>query len=240
MIRPSARKADELREVTFTRQYIQHPEGSVLVEFGGTKVICNASVIQGVPRFLKGTGKGWITAEYSMLPRSTHERMMRDIVKGQPNSRGQEIQRLIGRSLRSCVNLDALGEYTITVDCDVIQADGGTRTASVTGGCIAMIEALRWMQRRKILKNDPLKGLIASISVGIYQGEAVLDLDYIEDSNADTDMNVVMTEQGDLIEIQGTAEGKPLKIQELNGMLELARKGIFELIGKQKRLLEHP
>lgn len=240
MIRPSARKADELREVTFTRQYIKHPEGSVLVEFGGTKVICNASVVQGVPRFLKGTGKGWITAEYSMLPRSTHERMMRDITKGQPNSRGQEIQRLIGRALRSCVALEALGEHTITIDCDVIQADGGTRTASITGGCIAMIEAFRWMQRRKLIKNDPLKCLLASVSVGIYQGEPVLDLDYDEDANADTDLNVVMTEHGELVEIQGTAEGKPFKVQDLSHMLELARKGIFELLDKQKRLLANP
>lgn len=238
MIRPSARKVDELREVKFTRQYIQHPEGSVLVEFGGTKVICNASVIPGVPRFLKGTGKGWVTAEYAMLPRSTHDRMIRDITKGQPNSRGQEIQRLIGRSLRSCVDLEALGENTITIDCDVIQADGGTRTASITGGCIAMVEAFRWMQKRKMIKKDPLKGLIASVSVGIYQGEPVLDLDYVEDSNADTDLNVVMTSQGDLVEIQGTAEGKPFKIQELNSMLELARKGILELVAKQKRLLD--
>lgn len=240
MMRPSARKPDELREVKFTRQYIKHPEGSVLVEFGDTKVICNASVIPGVPRFLKGQGKGWVTAEYAMLPRATHDRTMRDSVKGQPNSRAQEIQRLIGRSLRSCVDLTALGENTITIDCDVIQADGGTRTASITGATVAMIEAFRWMQRRKMIKNDPLKGLIASVSVGIYQGEPILDLDYAEDSNAETDLNVVMTHKGDFVEVQGTAEGNPFKHHELNGMLELAHKGIQELVAKQKRLLDIP
>lgn len=240
MIRPSARKADELREVKFTRQFIKHPEGSVLVEFGDTKVICNASVIPGVPRFLKGKGKGWITAEYAMLPRATHDRSMRDSTRGQPNSRALEIQRLIGRSLRGCVNLEALGENTINLDCDVIQADGGTRTASITGACIAMIEAFRWMQRRKMIKNDPLKHLIASVSVGMYQGTPVLDLDYAEDSNAETDLNVVMTEHGELIEVQGTAEGKPFKINELNAMVDLAHVGIKNLLTHQKRLLDIP
>ncbi|MGE3320370.1 MAG: ribonuclease PH [Candidatus Berkiella sp.] len=239
-MRPSARKRDELRDVKFTRNYIKHPEGSVLVEFGETKVICNASVVPGVPRFLKGQGKGWVTAEYGMLPRSTSDRMMRDAVTGRPASRSQEIQRLIGRSLRSCVELEALGENTITVDCDVIQADGGTRTASITGACIALVEAFNWMQKRKMIKKNPLKYLIAAISVGVYQNEAVLDLDYAEDANAETDMNVVMNAHNDFIEVQGTAEGKPFKTQDLTAMLSLAQKGIQELIIKQKRLLDLP
>lgn len=237
-MRPSARKNDELREIKFTRNYIKHPEGSVLVCFGDTQVICNASVVNGVPKFLKGSGQGWVTAEYGMLPRSTTERMMREAQIGKPHGRSQEIQRLIGRALRSCVNLKALGENTITIDCDVIQADGGTRTASITGGCIALVEALKWMQSRQMIKTNPIKHLIASISVGIYKGFPVLDLDYQEDSNAETDMNVVMTDKGEFIEIQGTAEGHPFKGSELNGMLELAQKGIQELISKQKRLLD--
>jgi len=239
-MRPSARNRDELREVKFTRNYVKHPEGSVLVEFGETKVICNASVIPGVPRFLKGQGKGWVTAEYGMLPRSTTDRMMRDSVTGRPASRSQEIQRLIGRSLRSCVELEALGENTITIDCDVLQADGGTRTASITGACIALVEAFNWMQKRKMIKRNPLKFLIAAISVGIYQDEAVLDLDYAEDSTAGTDMNVVMNGNNEFIEVQGTAEGKPFKANDLNNMLALAQKGIQELIIKQKRLLDLP
>lgn len=239
-MRPSARNRDELREVKFTRQFVKHAEGSVLVEFGDTKIICNASVIPGVPRFLKGAGQGWVTAEYSMLPRSTTERMMRESTQGRPSSRSQEIQRLIGRSLRSCVHMDALGENTITIDCDVIQADGGTRTASITGGCVALVEAFNWMQKRKMLKKNPLKHLIASVSVGIFEEMAVLDLDYAEDAKAQTDMNVVMTEKGDFIEIQGTAEGKPFQSSELNNMLALAKKGIDELIIKQKRLLDLP
>tara|TARA_R110002110_G_scaffold271566_3_gene487021 strand:+ start:45466 stop:46182 length:717 start_codon:yes stop_codon:yes gene_type:complete len=237
-MRPSTRNHDEMREVSFTRNFIKHPEGSVLVCFGDTKVICNASVVRGVPRFLKGSGQGWVTAEYSMLPRSTNDRMMRESNMGKPSGRTQEIQRLIGRSLRSCVDLKALGENTITVDCDVIQADGGTRTASITGGCVALVEALRWMQTRKIVKSNPLKQLIASVSVGIYKEFPVLDLDYPEDSNAETDMNVVMTEQGEFIEVQGTAEGKPFKAHEMNAMMELAQKGTQELIFKQKRLLD--
>jgi len=239
-MRPSARNRDELREVKFTRQFVKHAEGSVLVEFGDTKIICNASVVPGVPRFLKGAGQGWVTAEYSMLPRSTSERMMRESVQGRPSSRSQEIQRLIGRSLRSCVHMDALGENTITIDCDVIQADGGTRTASITGGCVALVEAFNWMQKRKMLKKNPLKHLIASVSVGIFEDMAVLDLDYAEDAKAQTDMNVVMTEKGDFIEIQGTAEGKPFQSSELNNMLALAKKGIDELIIRQKRLLDLP
>lgn len=236
-MRPSARKNDELREISFVRNFVKHPEGSVLVSFGDTKVICNASVINGVPKFLKGSGQGWVTAEYGMIPRSTNDRMTRESIIGKPQGRSQEIQRLIGRSLRACVNLKALGENTITVDCDVIQADGGTRTASITGACVAMAEAIRWMQTRQMIKQNPLKFLIASVSVGIYKGFPVLDLDYQEDSNAETDMNVVMNEKGDFIEVQGTAEGNPFKQAELNGMLELAHKGIQELTFKQKRLL---
>ncbi|MFI4937841.1 MAG: ribonuclease PH [Candidatus Berkiellales bacterium] len=239
-MRPSARRNDELREVKFTRHFVKHPEGSVLVEFGDTKVVCNATVTQGVPKFLKGTGQGWVTAEYSMLPRSTSERTIRDSVRGAPSSRSQEIQRLIGRTLRSCVQMDALGDYTITIDCDVIQADGGTRTASITGGCVALVEAFNWMQKRKLLKKNPLKYLVAGVSVGVYQDTPVLDLDYAEDANAHTDMNVVMTEQGEFVEVQGTAEGKPFHLNDLNNMLELARKGIKELILKQKRLLDLP
>lgn len=239
-MRPSARNRDELREVKFTRHFVKHAEGSVLVEFGDTKIICNASVIPGVPRFLKGAGQGWVTAEYSMLPRSTSERTARESVQGRPSSRSQEIQRLIGRSLRSCVHLDALGENTITVDCDVLQADGGTRTASITGACVALVEAFSWMQKRKMLKKNPLKHLIAAVSVGMVDNNAVLDLDYVEDVKAQTDMNVVMTEKGDFVEIQGTAEGNPFHQNDLGAMLSLAKKGIDELIIKQKRLLDLP
>lgn len=237
-MRPSARANNELREIKITRNYITHPEGSALIEFGDTKVICTASVIHGVPRFLKGSGQGWITAEYSMLPRSTSERMAREAVRGKQGGRTLEIQRLIGRSLRTCIDLKALGEYTLQVDCDVIQADGGTRTASITGGCVALVEALRYMQKRKMVKTLPLKQLIAAISAGIYQDQAVLDLDYAEDSKAETDMNVVMTASGEFIEIQGTAEGRPFKGTELEQMLELSRKGIRQLISQQKRILD--
>lgn len=236
-MRPSARNPDELREVKMTRNYITHPEGSVLIEFGGTKVVCNASYTQGVPKFLKGKGLGWVTAEYGMLPRSTTERMAREIQIGKPASRSQEIQRFIGRALRSCVDLKELGENTITIDCDVMQADGGTRTASVTGACIAMIDAFNWMQKRRIIKNSPLKFLIAAVSVGIYKDMPVLDLDYAEDANAETDMNVVMTEHGEFVEIQGTAEGKTFQMNDLNQMLALAQKGILELIEKQKKIM---
>lgn len=239
-MRPSARNHDELREVKFTRNFVKHPEGSVLVEFGDTKVICNASVVPGVPRFLKGSGQGWVTAEYSMLPRSTSERMMREIVVGKPAGRSQEIQRFIGRALRSCVHLDALGENTITIDCDVIQADGGTRTASITGGCVALVEAFHFMQKRRLIKKFPLKHLIAAVSVGMFKNFPVLDLDYAEDSTAETDMNVVMTERNEFIEVQGTAETSPFKLEDLNNMLTLAKKGIQEIIIKQKCLLDLP
>jgi ribonuclease PH len=209
----------------------------VLVEYGDTKVLCNASVTPGVPRFLKGTGKGWITAEYGMLPRSTNERMQREVTRGSPAGRTMEIQRLIGRSLRSMINMDCLGENTITVDCDVLQADGGTRTASITGACVALVDAIHHLQRSGQIKTDPLKTMIASVSVGIYKGKAVVDLDYAEDSVADTDMNVIMTEAGEFVEVQGTAEGRPFKLPELTSMLELAREAIAVLIQKQKEIL---
>lgn len=239
MQRPSARRPDELREIKFTRNFIKSAEGSVLVEYGNTKVICTASVINGVPPFLKGKGQGWITAEYGMLPRATNERTHREAARGKQTGRTMEIQRLIGRSLRNCVDLKLVGENTITIDCDVIQADGGTRTASITGGCIALAEALKTLKKRQGNDNKSiLTQLIASVSVGIYQGTPVLDLDYIEDSQAETDMNVVMTQKGEFIEIQGTAEAKPFHAQELNQMLELAQSGIRTLIQKQRTLLE--
>ncbi len=236
-MRPSQREANQLREIRFTRQFTQHAEGSVLVEFGGTKVICTASVIDGVPRFLKGSNQGWLTAEYGMLPRSTHTRMDREAARGGQSGRTQEIQRLIGRSLRAALNLKLLGDNTIHIDCDVIQADGGTRTAAITGSCIAMIDALNHLQRKKILTKDPLKHLVASVSVGMYKGTPVLDLDYKEDANAETDMNVVMTDQGGIIEIQGTAEGACFSKEQFNAMVELAEAGIQQLIIKQKEAL---
>ncbi|MDB2384298.1 ribonuclease PH [Endozoicomonas sp.] len=236
-MRPSRRTADQLREVSITRSYTKHAEGAVLVEFGDTKVICTASVERGIPRFLKGSGQGWVTAEYGMLPRSTSDRMGRESSRGKQGGRTLEIQRLIGRSLRAAVDLKQLGENTITIDCDVIQADGGTRTASITGACVALVDAIRYMQHRKMIKGDPLVNMIASVSVGIYKGSPVLDLDYPEDSAADTDMNVVMTEVGGFIEIQGTAEAAPFSQNEMTAMLALARQGIEELIVLQKQAL---
>lgn len=237
MVRPSGRNLNQLRDIKITRNYTKHAEGSVLVEFGGTKVLCNASVIPGVPKFLKNTGRGWVTAEYGMLPRSTNERMLREASRTGPSGRTMEIQRLIGRALRSMVIMEHLGENTITVDCDVIQADGGTRTASITGGCVALVDAFTHLLRHKQIKNDPLRNLVASVSVGIYKGTPVVDLDYLEDSAAETDMNVIMNEHGDFIEVQGTAEGKPFKLNELQGMLELAQPAIQELILLQKQAL---
>ncbi len=237
MQRPSGRQPHELREIRITRNYTCHAEGSVLVEFGRTKVLCNASVSEGVPRFLRGSGQGWITAEYGMLPRSTGSRMDREAARGKQGGRTLEIQRLIGRSLRAVVDLKRLGEYTITVDCDVIQADGGTRTASITGACVALVDALNGLQRDKLLKTDPLNQLVASVSVGVYQGVPVLDLDYPEDSSADTDMNVVMGEDGGLIEVQGTAEGATFDRATLNQMLDLAEAGIRELFEAQRGAL---
>ncbi len=235
--RPSQRQADQLRDVKITRNYTKHAEGSVLVEFGDTKVICTASVEENIPRFLKGSGRGWVTAEYGMLPRSTGSRMDREAARGKQSGRTQEIQRLIGRSLRAAIDMNLLGENTIKIDCDVIQADGGTRTASITGGCVALADAINAMLERGIIKSSPLKQMIASVSVGIYKGEPVLDLDYPEDSSADTDMNVVMTEAGKFIEVQGTAEDGAYSFDELQAMIRLAEKGISELVDIQKQAL---
>ena len=233
-MRPSGRKPEQLRAVNFICNYTKHAEGSVMVEFGDTRVLCTASVEKRVPRFLKGKGEGWITAEYGMLPRSTHDRMGREASRGKQGGRTLEIQRLIGRSLRAAIDLKALGEHTITIDCDVIQADGGTRTASITGGFVALSMAINKMLVKKQIKKNPLHGQIASVSVGIYNGVAVLDLDYAEDSNAETDMNVVMNDAAAFIEIQGTAEGHAFRKDELNCMLELAEQGISELLEKQR------
>ncbi len=237
MERPSGRRPNQLREVKMTRGFTCHAEGSVLVEFGSTRVICTASVEEGVPRFLKGQGQGWITAEYGMLPRSTGSRMDREAARGKQSGRTQEIQRLIGRSLRAAVDMEKLGENTIKLDCDVIQADGGTRTASITGACVALADACAYLLEKKLVKENPLQHMIASVSVGIYEGEAVLDLDYPEDSSAETDMNVVMTEQGGFIEVQGTAEGAPFEQDEFDAMLTLAKQGISSLVNIQKMAL---
>jgi len=237
MNRPSGRSIDQLREITITRNFTCHAEGSVLVTFGDTKVICTASVEKNVPHFLRGTGQGWITAEYGMLPRSTGDRMGREAARGKQGGRTVEIQRLIGRSLRAAVDLKVLGENQITIDCDVIQADGGTRTASITGACVALVDAITAMREQGIITGNPLKHMIAAVSVGIYQGTAVLDLDYAEDSNAETDMNVIMTEQGGFIEVQGTAEGEPYSRTELDQLLGLADAGIQTLIEKQRAAL---
>jgi len=236
-MRPSGRKPDELRTIALTCDYTKHAEGSVLVEFGDTRVICTASIEEKVPPFLKGKGSGWITAEYGMLPRSTHDRMGREASRGKQGGRTLEIQRLIGRSLRAAMNLEALGERTVTLDCDVIQADGGTRTASITGGYVALALAIARLMKQKKLKRNPLHGQIASVSVGIYQGVPVLDLDYKEDCEAETDMNVVMNEAGAYVEIQGTAEGHAFRRDELDAMLALASKGIEELLVHQRAAL---
>ncbi|WP_455210282.1 ribonuclease PH [Kaarinaea lacus] len=236
-MRPSGRAPEQLRTIKLTRNYTKHAEGSVLVEFGDTKVICTASVESHVPRWLKGAGKGWVTAEYGMLPRSTGDRMHREASKGKQGGRTMEIQRLIARSLRAVVDLEALGEQIITVDCDVIQADGGTRTASITGGYVAMADAIRWMLDNGALSKNPLIGQVASVSVGIYQGTPILDLDYAEDSNAETDMNVVMNDSGHFVEVQGTAEGHTFSADELNAMLGLAKSGIETLIARQRQAL---
>lgn len=236
--RGNGRNPDELRTIKITRNYTKHAEGSVLIEFGDTKVLCTASVEVGVPRFLKGKGEGWITAEYGMLPRATHTRNDREASKGKQGGRTLEIQRLIGRSLRAMVDLKKLGEHTITIDCDVIQADGGTRTASITGGAVALVDALNHMRAKKMIKHDPLTQLIAAISVGVVKGQAVLDLDYDEDSNCDTDMNVVMSQLGGFVEVQGTAEGKPFSREQADEMLILAEQGIKTLIEKQQDALK--
>ncbi len=236
-MRPSGRNPDQLREIKFTCNYTRHAEGSVLVEFGDTRVLCNASVENKVPRFLKGKGEGWVTAEYGMLPRSTHERMGREASRGKQGGRTLEIQRLIGRSLRAAVDLRALGENTITIDCDVLQADGGTRTASITGGFVALSIAIKRMLKQGLIKKDPIHGQIASVSVGIYNGIPILDLDYAEDSNAETDMNVIMNDAEAFIEIQGTAEGHAFRRDELDEMLKIAGHGIRQLLEKQQQAL---
>lgn len=233
-MRPSKREANELRPIKLTRNFTKHAEGSVLVEFGQTRVLCNASVLDGVPRFIKGKNQGWVTAEYGMLPRATHSRSEREASKGKQGGRTLEIQRLIGRSLRACVDLKGIGENTITLDCDVLQADGGTRTAAITGACVAMRDAITWMVEREKIRKMPQFHYIAAVSVGLYRSQPVLDLDYAEDVLAETDMNVVMNENGDFIEIQGTAEDKSFSRQELNSMLELAEIGIPQLIELQK------
>ncbi|RBW44086.1 ribonuclease PH [Psychromonas sp. B3M02] len=237
-MRPSHRSPEQHRDITITRHYTDYAEGSVLIELGKTKVLCNASITESVPRFLRGKGKGWVTAEYAMLPRATHTRNQREVIKGKQDGRTLEIQRLIARSLRAAVNLKALGEHTITVDCDVIQADGGTRTAAITGACVALADALNWMVAQGKLKKSPLKQMIAAISVGLYQDTAICDLDYAEDAKAQTDMNIVMTEQGGMIEIQGTAEQGEFSHPQLLAMLALANNSITQLIIEQKKALE--
>lgn len=237
-MRPSGRAQDEMRPVKLTRAYTKHAEGSVLIEFGDTKIICNATIEDKVPRFLKGSGKGWVTAEYGMLPRSTGGRMDREAARGKQLGRTVEIQRLIGRSLRAVIDLEALGTHTIIIDCDVIQADGGTRTASITGGYVALVDAIDWALARHIIKKDPLHGYVASVSVGICDGLPVLDLDYQEDHCAETDMNVIMNDAGAYIEIQGTAEGHAFRRNELDAMLALAKTGISHLIQEQRLSLE--
>jgi ribonuclease PH len=236
-MRPSGRTSNQLRPVQITRNFTNYAEGSVLIEMGETRVLCTASVENSVPRFLKGKKQGWITAEYGMLPRATHTRNNREAARGKQSGRTQEIQRLIGRSLRAAVDLELLGENTITIDCDVLQADGGTRTASITGACVALVDAINSMIRKKTIKTNPLKQMVAAISVGIYQGNPVLDLDYKEDSKAETDMNVVMNEEKGIIELQGTAEGATFNHEELSEMMALAQQGIIELIEAQKSAL---
>lgn len=236
-VRPSQRLPDQLRDIVLTRKYTMHAEGSVLVEFGHTRVICNATVEKSVPRFLKGSGQGWVTAEYGMLPRSTGSRMDREAARGKQTGRSQEIQRLIGRSLRAAVALDKLGENTIKIDCDVIQADGGTRTASITGGCVALVDAINHMVDNNVIERSPLRQLIASVSVGIFKGVPILDLDYAEDSNAETDMNVVMTEGGNFIEVQGTGEDGDFSLHQLQDMVALAQQGVAQLIDRQREAL---
>lgn len=231
------REKNQLRPMSFVRNFTKHAEGAVLVSYGDTKVLCTASIETQVPRWLKGTGKGWITAEYGMLPRATHERTQREAAKGKQSGRTQEIQRLIGRSLRAMVDLEKLGENTIHIDCDVLQADGGTRTASITGAAVALVDALEKLQAAKKLKADPLVGLVAAVSVGIKNGEVLLDLNYSEDSSCDTDLNVVMTQKGEFIEIQGTAEEKPFTRAQVDEMLAIAEEGIKQLIAEQQAVL---
>ena len=236
-MRPSQRQPDQLRSIRITRHYTKHAEGSVLIECGDTKVICTASVEERVPPHKKGSGEGWVTAEYGMLPRSTGSRMQREAAKGKQSGRTQEIQRLIGRSLRAVVDLGKLGERTIQIDCDVIQADGGTRTASITGAFVALHDAVNGLMQQGLVRENPLKDFVAAISVGIFEGTPVLDLDYIEDSACDTDMNVVMLGSGHFVEVQGTAEGHPFSCEEMDALLELAKSGIAQLIEMQRTAL---
>ncbi len=235
--RPSGRRPDQLRPVRIERGHTRHAEGSVLVCFGETRVLCTASVENKVPGFLRGKGEGWITAEYGMLPRATHTRSDREAARGKQGGRTLEIQRLIGRALRACVDRNALGERTITLDCDVLQADGGTRTAAITGAYVALVDAVRWLQKRKEITRDPIHGAVAAVSVGVYRGVPVLDLDYAEDSDCDTDMNVVMNDGGGFIEVQGTAEGHAFRRDELDALLGLAEHGIRDLFEAQRAAL---
>ncbi len=231
------REPNALRPLIFTRRFNKHAEGSVLVEFGATRVLCTASLQPGVPPFLRELKQGWLTAEYGMLPRATHERNAREAARGKQSGRTMEIQRLIGRSLRTCVDLSAFSDYTITIDCDVLQADGGTRTASITGGCIALHDAITELKKRTKVRSEPFRQLVASVSVGVFKGLPLIDLDYSEDSTADTDMNVVMNEAGEFIEVQGTAEKGMFSREKLDSMLDLASGGIKQLISKQREVL---
>ena len=236
-MRPSGRASDELRRIAFTRHFTRYAEGSVLAEYGDTKVVCTATVENKVPPFLKGTGRGWITAEYGMLPRSSDNRIKREAIQGRQGGRTLEIQRLIGRSLRAAIDLRALGEHTVIIDCDVLQADGGTRTASISGGYIALCEAMDGLLSERSIATNPVHGLVASVSVGIYRGIPILDLDYFEDSEAETDMNIVMNDAGHFIEIQGTAEGHAFRLEELHAMLDLAKQGIDCILENQRGVL---
>jgi ribonuclease PH len=237
-LRHGSRAADSLRSVRFTRRFTCHAEGSVLVEFGDTRVLCTATIEDGVPPFLRGKGQGWVTAEYGMLPRATHTRTPREAARGKQTGRSQEIQRLIGRSLRAALDLAALGERTVTIDCDVLQADGGTRTASITGAYLALADACQGLQTRRLISASPLHGQVAAVSVGIVRGVPMLDLDYAEDSEAETDMNVVMNNGGAFIEVQGTAEGHAFRRHELDALLNLAATGIGELCALQAQALD--
>jgi ribonuclease PH len=236
--RPSGRAPDELRPIRITRHFTRHAEGSVLIEFGDTRVLCTASVEETVPSFLRNTGKGWITAEYGMLPRATHTRNKREAATGKQGGRTLEIQRLIGRALRAVVDLKALGERSITIDCDVLQADGGTRTAAITGGYVAMADAVNALVRKGVLRDSPIHGQVAAVSVGIWAGQPVLDLDYAEDSDAETDMNIVMNNGGGFIEVQGTAEGHAFRRNELDELLNLAANGVGQLLARQLEALQ--
>lgn len=236
-MRPNQRQADQLRDIQFIRNFTEYAEGSVLTCFGKTKVLCTVSIASGVPRFLRDSGQGWLTAEYGMLPRSTHDRMDREAAKGKQKGRTVEIQRLIGRSLRAVLDLKKLGEFTVQIDCDVIQADGGTRTAAISGACVALVDALNHLQRKGLLMNDPFLGFVSAVSVGVVDGQPMLDLEYTEDCRAETDMNVVMTEQGSFIEVQGTAEQAPFSRDELGAMIDLAEVGTRKIIEQQKQVL---